>query len=53
MLPMVPPTIGGQWIRYNTIGKVYVPDDSLEAYKAASGWSYYEERIHPMSEYTG
>ena len=28
----------------------YVPDDAVETYKAASGWSAYASRIHPMSE---
>ena len=34
-------------------GNVYVPDDSVEAYKAASGWSIIAARIFPISEYEG
>ena len=30
---------------------VYVPDESLEAYKSATGFSEYSNRIHPISEY--
>lgn len=30
--------------------KVYVPDESVDAYKAADVWSGYAERIHPLSE---
>lgn len=32
---------------------VYVPDASVDAYKAASGWSAIASKIHPLSEYTG
>lgn len=31
---------------------IYVPDTSVEAYKAASGWSTYANKIYPISEYT-
>lgn len=31
--------------------KVYVPDDAVEAYKAAQYWSTYAANIYPMSEY--
>ena len=34
-------------------GNFYVPDDSVEAYKAASGWSSIAARIFPISEYEG
>lgn len=30
---------------------IYVPDASVEAYKNASGWSAYADRIKPLSEY--
>ena len=30
---------------------IYVPDASVEAYKTASGWSAYADRIKPLSEY--
>lgn len=30
---------------------IYVPDASVEAYKAASGWSSYASRIKPLSDY--
>lgn len=32
---------------------VYVPDASVNAYKAASGWSDFAEKIHPISQYSG
>mgnify|MGYP000472681990 CR=1 FL=1 len=30
---------------------IYVPDDSVEAYKTATNWSNYADRIRPISEY--
>lgn len=36
----------------NSVGTlIYVPDESVEAYKTASGWSSYADRIKPLSEY--
>lgn len=32
---------------------IYVPDASLEAYKTATNWSAYADRIHPLSELEG
>lgn len=32
---------------------IYVPDASVNAYKAASGWSDFAGKIHPISEYSG
>jgi|GEM_PF-5346492 len=32
---------------------IYVPDESVDAYKDATGWSSAASKIHPMSEYTG
>lgn len=32
---------------------IYVPDESVEAYKTASNWSTYASRIYPMSVYEG
>lgn len=34
-------------------GFIYVPDASVDAYKAASNWSQYSDRIKPLSEYNG
>ena len=43
--------ISTQWVRAK-IGVIYVPDESLEAYKTATNWSYYADIIKPLSEYT-
>ena len=34
-------------------GKIYVPDASVDAYKAATGWSLVASLIYPLSEYEG
>lgn len=33
-----------------SVAGIYVPDSSVDAYKAASGWSNYANYIHPLSE---
>lgn len=50
------PPSAGRLILENTAidsanGFIYVPDASVDAYKAASGWSTYASRIKPLSEY--
>lgn len=35
-----------------TPGSVYVPDDSVEDYKAATNWSSIASKIYPLSEFT-
>ena len=50
MHPTTPPSVG----RFDTApAAIYVPDESIDAYKAASVWSNYASVIHPMSEYNG
>ena len=50
MHPTTPPSVG----RFDTAPTaIYVPDESVDAYKAASVWSNYASVIHPMSEYNG
>ena len=46
---ITPPTIPSYFLTYST-GKLYVPDNSIEAYKAASGWSGYESKIYGHSQ---
>jgi hypothetical protein len=48
-----PPTLGTGTFNDTHDGlKIYVPDASVEAYKAATNWSNYANKIHPLSEYT-
>ena len=48
----VPPTAGARLFD-NTPCVIYVPDASVEAYKAAVNWNAYADRIKGISEYTG
>lgn len=50
--PSSPPTIQSQTFT-GVSGIFYVPDESVDAYKAANRWSSFASRIHPLSEYTG
>lgn len=50
-----PPSLGGplintSWV-YATVGRLYVPDASVNAYKTATNWSQYADIIYPLSEY--
>ena len=47
-----PTTLGGEaFSKTHADLKIYVPDASVEAYKTATNWSTYANRIHPLSEY--
>lgn len=47
---ITPPSLSAQ--AFGSSCPIYVPDDSVDAYKAASGWSSYASRIQPLSSYT-
>jgi len=48
-----PPSLGNVSAFYSTTCAIYVPDASVEAYKAATNWNTYASRIKGISEYTG
>lgn len=49
VLRETPPTIAGSDILQNSDNcYIYVPAESVQAYKAAYGWSDYAERIYPI-----
>lgn len=48
---ITPPTCGSN-IFYNVKKPIYVPDDSVDAYKAANVWKGYAEYIKPLSEFS-
>lgn len=49
-LAETPPTLPNQKVLgYTNSCPFYVPDASVGAYKAATGWSYYPDRIKPLS----
>ena len=48
--PTTPPTGGSYMFSYNASGrKIYVPTASVDAYKAAEGWSDYASYIEPYN----
>lgn len=49
---VTPPTIAEYVFRWNDTGVVYVPDESVNDYKAAQYWSDIASRIYPISQYT-
>ena len=44
----VPPTANATIFRYSPKALIYVPTESVDAYKAASGWSAYANRIQAI-----
>lgn len=47
-----PPTVGSIIFKGASSCPIYVPDASATAYREASGWIDYADRIKPLSEYT-
>ena len=48
---VVPPTLGTSVFAYNASGrKIYVPAQSVDAYKAADGWKSYASYIEAITE---
>ena len=51
--PIPPSTHAQAFMSTNSTFLIYVPDASVDAYKAADTWSGYASRIKPLSEYQG
>lgn len=51
-LPVIPP-IGANdhTFMYNKVVPIYVPDDSLDSYKVATGMTYYATRFRKLSQF--
>ena len=47
-----PPSMGASPFSSTGVSTIYVPDSSVSAYREASGWVDYADRIKPLSEYT-
>ena len=45
-----PPTLPNTYSIPSTIGAIYVPDESVEAYQSATNWSSYASKIKGISE---
>lgn len=51
VMPETPPTLGPTVFDNNAIDRlIYVPDNSVDAYKSATNWSAYADYIRPISE---
>lgn len=48
LLAPTPPTLGGSLGSAFALDKLYVPAESVEAYKAATNWSAYADKIFPI-----
>lgn len=49
VLSTTPPTLGNKGFN-NSDCKIYVPAESVDAYKAATNWSDYASRIYPIQQ---
>lgn len=49
---VTPPLLAEGFIGTNSTFSIYVPDSSVEEYKAATNWSGHASVIKPLSEYT-
>ena len=51
VLATVPPTLGGNFVTSSgRLNAIYVPDESVDAYKSALNWMTYASKIKPISE---
>ena len=48
---VTPPSFNAVFDSTNSTFVIYVPDESVEAYKTATNWSQFSDRIYPMSVY--
>ena len=48
---LTPKTDSNTFSNCNSTFKLYVPDESVDPYKTASGWSSFAARIYPMSQF--
>lgn len=51
VLATTPPTLGTNFVPSTFVGKIYVPDASVDSYKTATNWSAWKDYIYPLSEY--
>ena len=49
MRPVTPPILD-TYLGYAVNFKLYVPDESVDAYKTATNWAQYASRIYPLSQ---
>ena len=49
LLPTTPPTYSTTFFSCSSLESIYVPDEAVDAYKTASGWSEFAFKIKPLS----
>lgn len=49
LYPPTPPTLSSQWV-FRAPAAIYVPAESVQAYKEAAGWSTYANKIQAIPE---
>lgn len=47
---LVPPVITNDIFAYGSVTAIYVPDESVGAYRKATNWSVYANKIYPLSQ---
>lgn len=50
ILPTTPPNHNSTFYGCNALESIYVPDESVDTYKTATGWSEFADKIKPLSE---
>lgn len=50
---ITPPTLGWNALTDSNNCTIYVPDESVEAYKTATNWTAYANKILPLSQFNG
>ena len=49
LFPTIPPTYSNTLYGCSSLETIYVPDESVDAYKTATGWSQFADKIKPLS----
>ena len=50
LLPTTPPTYSSTLQGCSSLESIYVPDESVDAYKTATGWLEFADKFKPLSE---
>ena len=51
--PINPPSLGTKmFYGFSSYPNIYVPDESVDAYKSATNWTAFADKIYPVSEFT-
>ena len=50
LLPTTPPSYSSTLYGCSSLESIYVPDESVDTYKTATGWSQFASKFKPLSE---